>query len=110
MSVEAADALNGMWVDIVELATFDWVSRSALISFVALPVVSVVLVIKGHRVAWIPLGITAVLVAVWFLYYATDWWGPLSGPAAFWAVVLTLMVGWAVVIRRWITSLRGSHS
>lgn len=87
-----------MWRNIVELATFDWVGRTVLILFLSLPVISLILVLQGRRPAWIPLGITAALTTVGFLHYATDWWGPVSGPVAFWTLAFSVGAGWAIVV------------
>jgi hypothetical protein len=105
--MEIAHGLQSMWRDIVELATFDWVGRIALIGFVLLPAVALRAVVRGNRLGWVSLGVWFALVAVWFLYYATDWWGPVSGPLAFWIGVLALGIGWATALQGW---AKGSRS
>ncbi|NOX29632.1 MAG: hypothetical protein GXP35_06245 [Actinobacteria bacterium] len=108
--MDIAHALDAMWADVVELATFDWVGRSALIGFIALPLASLVLVLRGDRVGWIPLGISFAMVSVWFLYYATGWWGQVSGPVGFWLAVLAFGIGWAIAIRQLLKRLRPVRS
>ena len=98
LPMDVAHGLEWMWNDIVELASFDWISRTALILFLLLPVVSLILVVRGNRPAWIALGITGALTTVLFLHNATDWWGPLGGPEAFGVFVLTVGTGWSIVV------------
>lgn len=89
-----------MWGDVVDLATLDWVGRTALILFALLPLISLVLVVRGFRLAWIPIGITAGLTLVWFLHYATDWWEPVGAAAGLGIFGLALGAGWAIVVRQ----------
>ncbi len=79
LAMDIANALSAMWGDAAKLATFDWIGRVALISLVLLPAGSLALIFRGNRRGWAPLGISFAVVSVWFLYYATDWWGPVGG-------------------------------
>ena len=65
---------------------------------VALPLVSLALLIRRRRLALVPLLISVALLAEWFLYYATDWW---SNPGqGVWAPAFVLVLGgWAVVVQ-----------
>lgn len=110
LAMDIANALSAMWGDAVKLATFDWIGRVALISLVLLPAGSLALIFRGNRRGWVPLGISFAVVSVWFLYYATDWWGPVGDPNAFWIAVLVLGVGWAVTVRQWVKELRSVRS
>lgn len=69
----ALGAFELMSRDVIELAAYDWIGQIALVGFGLLPIVSTLLVARGRRLAWIPLGISTGMVAVWFLYYATEW-------------------------------------
>jgi len=97
-----------MWNDIVELATYDWIGRTALVLFMLLPIVSLALVLRGSRSAWIPLGITAALTTVWFLYNATGWFGSVGGPVGFAVLALTVGAGWSVVVRQLVKDRRST--
>jgi len=95
--MDVAHGFEWMWDDIVELATYDWIGRTALILFLLLPVVSLILVLRGNRPAWIPLGITIALITMWFLYNATDWLGSVGGPVGFAVLLLATGAGWFIV-------------
>jgi len=84
--------------DIVELVSYDWIGRTVLILFLLLPLISLVLVVRGNRPAWIPLGITVALTTAWFLYNATDWLGSVGGPVGFGVLVLAVGAGWSIVV------------
>ncbi len=96
--MDVAHGLKWMWNDIVELATLDWVGRTALILFLLLPVISLTLALRGSRPAWIPLGITAAWTTIWFLYNATDLFGSVGGPEGFAVLVLAVGAGWSIVV------------
>lgn len=107
--MDVAHAFEWMWNDIVELATLDWIGRTALILFLLLPVVSLMLVLRGNRPAWIPLGITIALTTVWFLHYATDWRGTVGGPVGFAVLLLAIGAGWFIVAWQLLKDRRSSH-
>ena len=86
-----------MWRDVVELATLDWVGRSALILFVLLPVAALVLAFRGHRAAWISLAITGALLLGWWLYYGTGWWETMGAGKAFTFGGLAVTTGWLIL-------------
>ncbi len=106
--MDVAHGLEWMWNDIVELATYDWIGRTALVLFLLLPIVSLVLVLRGSRSAWIPLGITALLTAMWFLYNATDWFGSVGGPVGFSVLALGVGAGWSIVVRQLVKGRRST--
>ncbi|MDQ2981578.1 MAG: hypothetical protein M3R26_04550 [Actinomycetota bacterium] len=62
-----------------------------------LPLISLALLLARRWLAVVPLAISGGLFAVWFLYYATDWWSNpgMNGAAQ---AGLVLLLGWAIVI------------
>jgi hypothetical protein len=104
--VEVAEAFDLMWRDVVELATLDWVGRTALALFVLLPVTSLTVALRGNRRAWIPLGITLTLVTVWFLYYATTWWQPVGAATAFMIGTVAVATGWLILASQLLNARR----
>lgn|GEM_PF-6374791 len=91
--MDVAHGLEWMWNDIIDLASSDWIGRTALILLLPLPVISLVLVVRGNRPAWMALGITGALTAVWFLHNATDWLGSVDGPVGLGVLVLAVGTG-----------------
>ena len=102
-------ALDLMWRDVVELSSNGWAGPIALALFVLLPVAAIVLVVRGHRGAWISLAITGGLCLGWLLYYTTGWWRPLGAGRVFsiggmFVVSGWLILGWQVGVRRQVES------
>ncbi len=108
--MDVAHGLEWMWNDIIALASSDWIGRTALILFLLLPVVSLILVVRGNRPAWMALGITVALATVWFLYNATDWWGSVGGPVGFGVLVLAAGVGWFIVVWQFVKDRHSAHT
>lgn len=95
--MDPSSALELMWRDVIELATLDWVGRTALTLLVLLPIASVVAVSRGTRSAWIPLAISGGLLLAWMLYYTTGWWEQLGAANAFAFGGLAVTGGWLVL-------------
>ena len=108
--MDVARGLEWMWNDMSELSSYDWIGRTALILFLLLPVMSLILVVRGNRPAWMVLGITVALTTVWFLYNATDWWGPVGGPVGFGVLVLAVGTGWSIVVWQLVKDRRTAHT
>ncbi len=112
-TISGLDVTHGIeWMrdDIVELATYDWIGRTALILFLLLPVVSLILVLRGSRPAWIPLGITIALATMWFFYNATDWWGSVGGPVGSAVLLLATGAGWFIAAWQLVKGRRSAHA
>ena len=68
-------------------------ARPLVVLFFALPLASLVLLLMRRWLALFPLAISLSLFALWFLYYATDWFNPVSGGSG--AVVFAVvLIGW----------------
>jgi hypothetical protein len=64
---------------------------------VALPFLSVWLLMRRRWLAVVPLAISVGVFGAWFLYYATDWWQN-PGQGAWLPAFLLMLGGWAVAI------------
>ena len=62
----------------------------------ALPAVSLGLVLARRRIALAPLVLSLGLFSVWFLYYATDWWSN-PGLGVWMPAFLVVLCGWGLV-------------
>jgi hypothetical protein len=67
-----------------------------LVLLFGLPVASLLLVLARRWIALVPLIGSFALFAVWILYYATEWFPPVSGATAGLAFLLVL-AGWAML-------------
>ena len=96
--MDPSSAFELMWRDVVDLATLDWVGRTALLLFVLLPIASLMMAIRrGRRSTWIPLAISGGLLLGWMLYYTTGWWEQLGAGTAFTFGGLAVTGGWLVL-------------
>ena len=78
--------------DLAELWV-DGFGASLVVLFFTLPLASLILLLMRRWLALFPLAISLALFALWFFYYATDWFGPVSGGSG--ALVLAVvLVGW----------------
>ena len=59
----------------------------------ALPLASLILLLMRRWLALFPFAISLALFALWFLYYATDWFGP-AHPGVPGVVVAVVLLGW----------------
>ena len=87
--------------DVTQEGGIGWIF---LVLFFSLPLVALLMVMRRRWLALLPLSGWIGLVAVWFLYYATDWFGPVSGGVAALVFLLTvggwMMLGVAGTVRR----------
>ena len=85
-------ARHGMARDLAELWV-DGFGQALVVLFFALPLASLILLAKRRWLGVLPLAISFALFAEWFLYYATDWFGHVSGGVG--ALILAVvLVGW----------------
>ena len=68
-------------------------ARLLVVLFFALPLASLVLLLMRRWLALFPLAISLALFALWFLYYATDWFGHVSGGVGG-LVLAVVLIGW----------------
>jgi hypothetical protein len=85
------DVLDLMWRDAAEAP---W-----LLAFVVLPVVVAGLALRGgSRIALIPVVIFIAEVALWFAYYATDWFSnPGAGLGAL-LIIIPALIGLVIAV------------
>jgi hypothetical protein len=65
--------------DIVELATYDWISRTMLLMALLLPVASLYVALRRDRRAWLSVTLSAMLFLAWFSHHANPEWS-MGGP------------------------------
>lgn len=96
MGLDVDSAWAGISRDIDELTTdtFGWV---ILLSFCLLPVGSLILLVFRRWIAVLPLLGWLALLGARFLYYATDWFSPVSGGTAS-LVFLLVLFGWIILV------------
>jgi hypothetical protein len=97
-------AWAGISRDIDEL-TMDTFGSVMLLSFCLLPVASLMLLVFRRWIAVLPLLGWLALLGAWFLYYATDWFSPVSGATAS-VVFLLVLLGWFMLIAAAFTTHR----
>jgi hypothetical protein len=102
--VDFGAGLAGIERDLREFLAFP-AGIPIVVLTVALPLVSLALLIRRRRLALVPLLISVALLAEWFLYYATDWWSN-PGQGAWAPAFLLVLVGWLLVIAE-VRRLRG---
>jgi hypothetical protein len=91
------DGVAGIWRDLHLLATEDGpIGWLVIASLVLLPVLAIGLSLAGSRLAIASVVIFVGVLAVWFLYYATDWWAN-PGLAGTVLPTLALLIAWAVL-------------
>jgi hypothetical protein len=96
-ALDVAAARSGIGKDIrafVESGVFGWIVLAVVF---ALPVVSVVLLLRRRWLAAIPLSISLAIFSLWFLYYATDWWAN-PGQGAWASTFALVLVGWFLAL------------
>ncbi|WP_020578340.1 hypothetical protein [Actinopolymorpha alba] len=91
-----SNGFDGILRDLGELSGTDLVGWLLLAGLALLPIVGVLLILGGSRLAWIPVAVFAALMVLWFLYYATNWW---SNPGIAGAALpaLAVMISWIVL-------------
>jgi hypothetical protein len=96
VGLDLDNAWAGMNRDIEELKmdAFGWVM---LLSFSLLPLASLILLAFRRWIAVLPLLGWLALLVLWVLYYATDWFPPISGGSAI-LVFLAVLVGWFILL------------
>ena len=81
-------------VDELRMDTVGWVM---LLSFALLPLASLILLGFRRWIAVFPLLGWLALLVLWVLYYATDWFPPISGGSAI-LVFFAILVGWFMLL------------
>ena len=71
----------------------DGFGQALVVLFLTLPLASLILLVKRRWVAVVPLATSLSLFALWFLYYATDWFAPVSAGVAG-VVLAVVLLGW----------------
>jgi hypothetical protein len=96
VGLDLDNAWAGMSRDIDELRmdTFGWVM---LFSFALLPLASLILLGFRRWIAVVPLLGWLTLLVLWVLYYATDWFPPISGGSAI-LVFFAILVAWFMLL------------
>ena len=74
----------------------DGFGQILVVLFFALPLASLVLLARRSWLGVLPLAISIALFAEWFLYYATNWFGHVSGGSAV-LILAVVLVGWLAV-------------
>ena len=64
---------------------------------VALPLVSVWLVLRRRWLGVVPLAVSITVFGAWFLYYATDWWSN-PGQGVWLPAFVLVLAGWALAL------------
>lgn len=94
LALDAARAGIGRDIqEVAEAGVLGWVVLGLVL---ALPVVSLALLVLRRWLAVIPVTISLSLLSVWFLYYATDWWSN-PGQSASAPAFLLILLGWLIV-------------
>jgi hypothetical protein len=95
VGLDLDSAWAGMSRDIDELKmdAFGWVM---VLSFSLLPLASLILLAFRRWIAVLPLLGWLALLVLWVLYYATDWFPPISGGSAI-LVFVAVLVGWFIL-------------
>jgi hypothetical protein len=96
VGLDLDSAWAGMSRDIDELKmdAFGWVM---LLSFSLLPLGSLILLAFRRWIAVLPLLGWVALLVLWVLYYATDWFPPISGGSVI-LVFVAVLVGWFILL------------
>lgn len=87
----------GVSRDWSELWTFPPIGWVIAVILVGLPLGSAIAIARGSRLAFVPLGVAAVILATDVWYYGTGWW-PNPGLNGAMILVLVAMVGWLVLV------------
>lgn len=95
-ALDVAAGRLGVARDIREVADEGWLGWVVLIAVFALPLASVVLLMRHRWLALLPLCVSLALGSTWFLYYATDWWSN-PGQGAWVPALALVLLGWFVV-------------
>ena len=91
MGLDFGNAWELMGRDLNEFTQEGGIGWIFLVLFFSLPLAALLMVLRRRWLALLPLAGWVGLVVAWFLYYATDWFGPVSGGAA--GLVFLLIVG-----------------
>jgi hypothetical protein len=91
-------AVDGMSRDIDELFGAGWLGLIALTVIFGLPLASVLAILARRWLAVVPFTISLALGLLWAAYYATDWFGPKSGPEMLGLYLLLTLGGWSVLV------------
>jgi uncharacterized RDD family membrane protein YckC len=98
--IVAADlnsAADGISRDIDELLAAGSFGAIVLTVIFGLPVASLLAMLAQRWLAVVPFAISLGLGFLWAAYYATDWFGPQSGPGMLALYVLITLGGWSVL-------------
>ena len=93
MSLDFNAAADGMGRDLHEVWTSNIYGRGFLVLLFALPLASLLMLVKRRWLALVPLAGWLTSIVTWFLYYATEWIGPVDG-AMLSVVFFLVLVGW----------------
>ena len=93
MNLDFNAAADGMARDLHEVWTSSIYGRGFLVLLFALPLASLVMLVKRRWLALVPLAGWLTFIVTWFLYYATEWIGPVDG-AMLSVVFFFVLVGW----------------
>ena len=99
--IAAADlnaATDGVSRDIDELLAAGWFGAVVLTVIFGLPVASLLAVLAQRWLAVVTFTVSLALGFLWAAYYATDWFGPQSGPEMLGLFVLITLAGWSVLV------------
>jgi hypothetical protein len=92
VALDFDSARYGMARDVAEIWR-EGPGPALVVLFFALPVASLVLLLMRRWLALLPLTLSLALLALWFLYYATDWFGHVSGGVGG-LVFAVVLFGW----------------
>lgn len=97
MGLDFGTAWELMGRDIDEILREGAIGWFFVVLFCSMPFVTLILLFRRHWLALLPLIGWLALIVAWFSYYATDWFGPVSGAVAGLVFLLTIS-GWVVLI------------
>jgi hypothetical protein len=96
VGLDFGNAWELMGRDLDEFTQEGGLGWTFLVLFFSMPVAAILLLVARRWIALIPLTGWIALNVLWFLYYATEWFGPVSGAAAG-LVFLLLVGGWVLL-------------
>lgn len=94
---EVASAISLMLRDLRSAGTAFPIGTVLVILTMALPVMSLLMAVRGCVYAWFAFAIAVALYGQWFLYYATDWWSN-PGQGVWIPAALAVLLGWGFLV------------